>query len=72
MALVNGFRLRSSTFSNVFISKSLTPDERKWEFDLRQECRERNKGLKKHAWVVYRGEIRRVEDLPKVRASGNA
>lgn len=70
-ALSNAYRLRSSCFKNIFIRKSLTPDERKKEFDLRQECRRRNRDLKKRIWVVYRGEIRRSEDLPKSRSSGN-
>lgn len=70
-ALSNAYRLRSSCFKNIFVRKSLTQEERKKEYDLRQECRKRNKDLKKRVWVVYRGEIKRIEDLPKSRFSGN-
>lgn len=71
-ALSNSFRLRHTPgFSNVFVRKSLTEPERRKEFELRQECRERNNQLGKRVWVVFRGEIRRIDDLPKRGASGN-
>lgn len=54
----------------MFLSGSVQY-ERKREFDLRQKFKERKKELTMHARVVYRGEIRRVENLPKARTSGN-
>lgn len=50
----------------------MTLEERKREFELRQECRERNRDLKTRAWVVYRGELRQVQDLPNVQVKGNS
>ncbi|VDP49207.1 unnamed protein product [Heligmosomoides polygyrus] len=72
IALSNSWRLRdSTTFSKVRIRRSMTSEERQREFELRQQCRERNKQLNSRVWVVYRGELRRAEDLPKRRLSGN-
>lgn len=72
-ALSNSWRLRgSAAFTKVRVRRSMTQEERKREFELRQECRERNKQLNGRVWVVYRGELRRIEDLPKKpRDSGN-
>ncbi|EYC20166.1 hypothetical protein Y032_0022g484 [Ancylostoma ceylanicum] len=70
-ALSNSRLLRSSASSNVFIRKSMTPEERKREFELRQIARERNKGKKDREWVVYKGQLTHVSDLPK-RHPGNA
>uniref|UniRef100_W6NMH4 Uncharacterized protein n=1 Tax=Haemonchus contortus TaxID=6289 RepID=W6NMH4_HAECO len=71
-ALTKSHCLRSAGFSNVYVRKSMTAAERKHEFELREECRARNKQLSKRIWVVYRGEIRRVDELPKTRGAGNA
>lgn len=72
-ALSNSWRLRgSATFSRVRVRRSMSSEERQREYELRQECRERNKQLNDRVWVVYRGELRRIEDLPKRRDSGNA
>lgn len=71
-ALANAHRLRREGFANVYIRKSMTLEERKREFELRQECRERNRDLKTRAWVVYRGELRQVQDLPNVQVKGNS
>ncbi|KIH68343.1 hypothetical protein ANCDUO_01322 [Ancylostoma duodenale] len=38
---------------------------------LSQECEERNRQLKNRIWLVYRDELRRVQDLPASRKSGN-
>ncbi|VDL82854.1 unnamed protein product [Nippostrongylus brasiliensis] len=71
-ALSNSYRLRSNpNFSNVFIRKSLTEAERKKEYELRQECRARNKQQNRKVWVVYHGELRRIDELPNSRSSGN-
>ncbi|KAK6755578.1 hypothetical protein RB195_014133 [Necator americanus] len=42
-ALANARLLRSAGFSSVCIRKSMKPDKRKREYELRQEARERNK-----------------------------
>ncbi|EYB89950.1 hypothetical protein Y032_0225g2752 [Ancylostoma ceylanicum] len=46
--------------------------ERMHEKELREECKERNKQAKDRVWVVYRGELRRVQDLPQRGLPGNA
>lgn len=72
-ALSNAWRLRSSaTFRRVRVRRSMTFEERQREHELRQECKERNEQLGSRVWVVYRGELRRTEDLPKRRDSGDA
>lgn len=73
-ALANSFRLRESVFSDVYIRRSMTAAEREKEKDLRNEASERNKQAKNREWVVFRGELRRIQDLPVRRAgsSGNA
>lgn len=65
-ALSNSYRLRNSGFNNIYVRKSMTQEERRKDFELRQICRERNKNLKHRTWVVYRGKLMRVEDLPKI------
>ncbi|XGW28740.1 hypothetical protein V3C99_008492 [Haemonchus contortus] len=70
-ALTNSHRLRTSSFSTVFVRKSLTPAERTLDKQLRLECRKRNDQLNSRVWVVYRGELRRADELPKSRQSVN-
>ncbi|XGW11675.1 hypothetical protein V3C99_012840 [Haemonchus contortus] len=70
-ALSNSYRLRNSGFRNVYIRRSMTAAERKVDHELRQECKIRNDQAKSRMWVVYRGELKLAQDLPKSRASGN-
>ncbi|KAK6042077.1 hypothetical protein COOONC_20418, partial [Cooperia oncophora] len=57
-ALGNAKCLKASTsFKNVFIRKSMTAEERKREYELRQQAREKNKGKDRHEWVIFRGEL---------------
>ncbi|KAK6764800.1 hypothetical protein RB195_024936 [Necator americanus] len=70
-ALANARLLRGAGFPNVYIRRSMTPDERKREYELRQEARERNRGKSQREWVVYRGELRHISDI-KRNTSGNA
>ncbi|KIH43934.1 hypothetical protein ANCDUO_26053 [Ancylostoma duodenale] len=56
-ALSNSRLLRESAFSNVFIRRSMTPEERKREFELRQIARDRNKGKRDREWVVYNSSL---------------
>ncbi|KAL6730624.1 hypothetical protein Aduo_001580 [Ancylostoma duodenale] len=70
-ALANAKLLRSAGYSHVFLRKSMTAEERKRDFELRQEARERNKGKPTREWVVFRGELKRISDLPRVKNSGN-
>lgn len=70
-ALTNSHRLRASSLPTVFVRKSLTSAERTLEKQLRLECKKRNDQLNSRVWVVYRGELRRAEELPKSRKSGN-
>ena len=63
-ALNNAKALRSSSeFSSVFIRRSMSFEERKKEFELRQIVKERNAGKPQKEWVIYKGEIRRKSDL---------
>lgn len=50
--------------SHVFIRRSVAADERRRDYELREEARERNKGGTVREWVVYTGELRRASDLP--------
>lgn len=70
-ALANARMLRSSDYSGVFIRKSMTEEERRHEYELRQIARERNRGKANKEWVVYRGQLTLVSDLAR-RKSGNA
>ncbi|KAK6011235.1 endonuclease/exonuclease/phosphatase family protein, partial [Ostertagia ostertagi] len=50
----------------------MTALERKQYYDLRQECKKRNEQAKNRTWVVFRGELRQVNDLPRAQqAAGN-
>ncbi|KAL6738843.1 hypothetical protein Aduo_012345 [Ancylostoma duodenale] len=64
-ALANARLLRVSCFQNVFVRRSMTIEERKREFDLRQQARELNQGKHDREWVVFRGELRKVSELSK-------
>ncbi|KAK6044864.1 endonuclease/exonuclease/phosphatase family protein, partial [Cooperia oncophora] len=50
-ALSNSRLLRDSEFANVYIRKSMTPAERKRDYELRTECKERNKRANARVWV---------------------
>lgn len=51
--------------SHVFIRRSVAADERRRDYELREEARERNKGGTVREWVVYScDELRRASDLP--------
>ena len=69
-ALANSYRLRNSPFSNIFIRKSMTTEERRVEYELRQQAKELNAGKPEKEWVVYRGQLKRVSELPS-RSSVN-
>ncbi|EYC13755.1 hypothetical protein Y032_0042g504 [Ancylostoma ceylanicum] len=70
-ALANAYRLRSTGLANIHIRRSMTLEERRREFQLRQEARELNKGLPHRQWVVYKGELKKVSDLPARQIPGN-
>lgn len=70
-ALSNARLLRSSKFSDVFIRRSMTLEERKKEFELRQEARKGNGEVKQKQWVVYRGALVNVKNLSSKPNSGN-
>ncbi|VDO13923.1 unnamed protein product [Haemonchus placei] len=68
--LANARLLRDAGLPEVFIRRSMTEEERKREYELRQEARERNKGSGIREWVVYHGQLKRAAELPHKR-SGN-
>ncbi|EYC12491.1 hypothetical protein Y032_0047g1510 [Ancylostoma ceylanicum] len=70
-ALANARSLRSAGFPDIYIRKSMTAEERKRDYELRLQARERNRGKPKPEWVVYRSELVHVSELPRSR-SGNA
>uniref|UniRef100_A0A7I4XYW4 Uncharacterized protein n=1 Tax=Haemonchus contortus TaxID=6289 RepID=A0A7I4XYW4_HAECO len=70
-ALANARNLKTNGFANIFVRRSMTHEERKQEYELRQQARERNRGKTVREWVVYKGELRRVSELSQ-RPSGNA
>ncbi|EYB88953.1 hypothetical protein Y032_0239g3327 [Ancylostoma ceylanicum] len=70
-ALANARFLRTAGFSDVYIRKSMTAEERKREYELRQTARERNRGKPQREWVVYRSQLVHISELPRNR-SGNA
>ncbi|VDL74445.1 unnamed protein product [Nippostrongylus brasiliensis] len=69
--LANSHKLRTSSFHRVSIRRSMTREERERESVLRLECKKRNEELKKRAWVVYKGELREVQDLPNAERLGD-
>ncbi|KIH69415.1 hypothetical protein ANCDUO_00246 [Ancylostoma duodenale] len=56
-------------YRHIFIRASLTEAERKKEYDLRQEVRNRNHSLCHGECVVYKGEVVKVLDIPSLRRS---
>ncbi|XGW16282.1 hypothetical protein V3C99_001610, partial [Haemonchus contortus] len=70
-ALANAKNLRSAGLANVFVRKSMTAEERRHEYELRQEARERNRGKSQREWVVFRGELRKISDLSQSQKLGN-
>ncbi|VDP47926.1 unnamed protein product [Heligmosomoides polygyrus] len=64
-ALANArFLRRTSGFEDVFVRRSMTPEERKQDFELRKLAKERNAGKSRREWVVYRGQLKHVSELP--------
>ncbi|VDL80227.1 unnamed protein product [Nippostrongylus brasiliensis] len=70
-ALSNTRQLRDAGFRDVFVRRSMTAEERQRDYQLRQEARERNKGMSRKEWVVYKDALVKVSDLPN-RQSGNS
>ncbi|KHJ96697.1 hypothetical protein OESDEN_03337 [Oesophagostomum dentatum] len=70
-ALSNAYLLRRSKFSNVYVRRSMSASERTREFELRQEARSRNEGKPTREWVVYRGQLKHVSELPRRRIQEN-
>ncbi|EYC18938.1 hypothetical protein Y032_0026g1465 [Ancylostoma ceylanicum] len=70
-ALKNARLLRSAGFPQVFIRRSMTVEERKKDFELRQEARARNLGKPAKEWVVFRGELKHVSELHHNNMAGN-
>ncbi|VDL80495.1 unnamed protein product [Nippostrongylus brasiliensis] len=66
-ALSNAYRLRSTEFKTVFVRKSMSLEERRHEFDLRQEAKKRNAELNAKIWVVYKGELIKADNIPKLK-----
>ena len=64
-ALSNSPKLRRAGFNNIYIRKSMTADERQHEYELRRQARERNAGKPTREWVVFRGELKHVSELPR-------
>ncbi|KAK6030971.1 hypothetical protein OSTOST_02881, partial [Ostertagia ostertagi] len=48
----NSYRLRNSSFKNIFVRKSMTTEERSRELQLRQECKARNDQLGNRRAVI--------------------
>ncbi|KAL6733767.1 hypothetical protein Aduo_004388 [Ancylostoma duodenale] len=71
-ALANAHRLRKSSLASVFVRRSMTADERKRDYELRQEAKERNRNANGREWVVYKGELKRLQELPHRQQSGNS
>ncbi|KHJ89207.1 hypothetical protein OESDEN_10975 [Oesophagostomum dentatum] len=70
-ALANARRLRTSKYSSVYVRRSMTPDERRLDFELRQQAKERNNKAGRRLWVVYRGGLKDVRDLAQPPHSEN-
>ncbi|EYC38715.1 hypothetical protein Y032_0700g1639 [Ancylostoma ceylanicum] len=70
-ALANAQLLKNAGFSNIFIRKSMSAEERRQDFELRQQVHERNNGKAAKEWVVYHGEMKHVSELPKRKQPGN-
>ncbi|KAL6743856.1 hypothetical protein Aduo_016847 [Ancylostoma duodenale] len=57
----------TSKYKHIFIRASLTEEERRKEYDLRREAREKNQSLGHKEYVVYRGKVVRISDIPNIR-----
>lgn len=64
-ALANARLLRAARFHDVYVWKNMTAEERKREYDLRQQAREPNRGKPKPEWIVYRSELVHSSKLPR-------
>ncbi|KAK6761108.1 hypothetical protein RB195_022249 [Necator americanus] len=53
-ALSRAHLLRRTSFSNIFVRKSMTAAERKRDYELRHEARLRNERSSTREWVVYK------------------
>ncbi|KAL6727820.1 hypothetical protein Aduo_009663 [Ancylostoma duodenale] len=72
MVLGKARRLRElPEFMHVFIRPSLTAEARKHAYNLRQEAHSKNQALGHGELVVYRGQIVRVSEIPKLREQLN-
>ena len=65
LALSNARLLNSSGFSDIYIRRSMTEEERRKEYELRQEARERNRDCAGREWVVYKGRLTHISELPR-------
>ncbi|EYC37229.1 hypothetical protein Y032_0651g1151 [Ancylostoma ceylanicum] len=57
----------TSKYKHIFIRASLTEEERRKEYDLRKEAREKNQSLGHKEYVVYRGQVVKISDIPNMR-----
>lgn len=71
LALSNAHLLRRTQFANIYVRKSMTSAERAREYELRQQARSRNEGKQSREWVVYRGELVHVSNIPRKHIQGN-
>uniref|UniRef100_A0A7I4YXJ8 Uncharacterized protein n=1 Tax=Haemonchus contortus TaxID=6289 RepID=A0A7I4YXJ8_HAECO len=72
--LARAHKLRaSSRFNNVEIRKSMTPEERSKDQELRKKAYERNRDEHNgnRVYVVYRGEIVKASDIPSIKKEGS-
>lgn len=70
-ALANARTLRSAGLAGIFVRRSMTADERKREFELRQLANERNRGKARREWVVYRSQLKHISELPNLPNAGS-
>ncbi|KAK6763045.1 hypothetical protein RB195_023662 [Necator americanus] len=70
-ALSRAHLLRSTSFSNIFVRKSMTAAERKRDYELRHEARLRNERSSTREWVVYKDTLTHITELPRKPMTGN-
>ncbi|VDL81095.1 unnamed protein product [Nippostrongylus brasiliensis] len=70
-ALRNARRLLTTEFKGVYVRQSMTYDERRHDFELRQEAKKRNGEANERIWAVYRGELVKIDTIKNNRNSGN-
>ncbi|EYC23258.1 hypothetical protein Y032_0015g2556 [Ancylostoma ceylanicum] len=58
---------QTNGYNHLFIRASLTEAERKREFDLRKEALDRNQSSGRKEYVVYRGVVVKVSEIPNLR-----